>query len=598
MSDPVKVLDGDEFQLVAELLRTASLARPLAPAIVAGDRQVSYAEFRGLVASVSHRMAGAGVVPGDRVAVLCDRSPEVIAAFVACLSMGVCYVPIDVAQPASRIREIVGRSAARVLLGTPENWMDAGAPALSLVGAEGADTWEVADFPASSAGYMIFTSGSTGRPKGVLISQANLASYVPRAIDMYAIRQDDRVLQVASLGFDWSVSEILPTLAAGAALVLRSSETLTSAAHLAEEVERHGVTVVHLPTAVWHAIVPDLAEGSVDLPASVRHVTIGAESASLAATRAWVSRFGDRVRLVNTYGPTECTVEATYVDLAGPGSIDVFSRAVVPIGRPIPGCHVYVLDDHLAPVRQGASGRIFIGGRGVGQGYFRDPEETARRFVLDPFQSSGSTMYDTGDVGRWNEFGELEFVGRKDNQVKISGFRVEIEEIEFNIAAHEAVKEVSVVADRATSTLSAFVVPRWNIGTGELRSWLGGRVPVHMVPTRFMFVEALPRTVNDKVDRTALERLLPDSEPSLPVEPATDVESRITEIWMKVLRLTSVDVTEDFFELGGHSLLAMRLVGQMSKQLGSRVELNDLFQARTIRGLANLIRERVGVREK
>jgi amino acid adenylation domain-containing protein len=575
---------------VADRVLRACKARAGEPAVVHGDRRVTYADLHATVASMRNRLREAGIGRGDRVVVCCERSPETIAAFVACLSLGACFIPVDPSQPARRIADIVARSGAALVLADAGIPVAGPTPLRRLTELTGTGEWSSCVGAGTDTAYVIFTSGSTGVPKGVMISQANLASYVDTAVALYPVRAEDRVLQVASLGFDWSVSEVYPTLAAGATLVLRSEDALTSAAALSREIDRHGVTMMQLPTAVWHSIAPDLLDHPERLPASLRHLTIGAEQASLELVRAWVRRFGPRVRLINGYGPTECTVEATRAELAGPDAVDVFARSAVPLGKPLPGCQVYVLDERSQPVPPDIPGLVFIGGTGVGQGYLDDPEATRHRFVPDPFRNPGALMYDTGDVGRWNEHGELEFIGRVDNQVKVGGFRVELEEVEFHIGRHPAVREVAVVLDRPTGTLSAFVVGG-PLDIDVLRSWLSDQLPTHQIPTRINLLTALPRTVNDKVDRAALAGTAAAAEPA-PAPAADGIEAEIAAVWAAVLGIDAVDPTADFFQLGGHSLLAMRLVGQLQKRLGVPVELRDLFRARTVRGLAELVAAR------
>lgn len=574
--------------LIAARIRSVTADNGDRAAVVAGDRTVSYAGLGAMVGAAAQRLTARRLGDPARVAIVSPRTPESIAEFLACLTLGILYLPLDPAMSRTRADEVARRFGAVPIEVT--------APSPGLP--SGPRRWpEVVAAPAQPA-YAILTSGSTGSPRAATVSQANLAGYAEHGLPVFGTTPADRVLQVASFGFDWSVSEIFLTLAAGATVVLRSAGALDSAGALAEEIDRYGITMVQLPTAVWHTLLPEFVSGQVTLPASLRHVTIGAEQAKLEAVRSWQQRFGaGPVRLVNSYGPTECTVEATQIDLSGPGGVDLSGREIVPIGHPLPGCDVYVLDDQRRRVPDGTAGTIFISGWGVGLGYLDDPATTEQRFVPDPFRPGPARMYDTRDVGRVNSRGELEFLGRTDNQVKIAGRRVELEEVERLLAAHPAVREVAVALRPATGTLAAFVVTAETIDERELRSWLAQRSPGYLVPGRVVPVHTLPRTVNDKVDvRTLLDRL----EAERPAQDGTRddagsatarVEEVIAEEWRSVLGLSELSVDDDFFTLGGYSLLAVQVVMRLNKR-GLRVQPRDIAAARSVRRLAGIVAER------
>jgi amino acid adenylation domain-containing protein len=562
--------------VVTTTLRRIAAEHAGRTALIAGPRQVSYAELGELVGAAARRLSA---VAQDRVVVVSERSPETVATFLACLSLGILYLPVDPALMAGRLESAVQRFGATIVDWTAE------------LRAEG-DTWPQVDLTPDTPAYAILTSGSTGVPRAATISHANLAAYLERAVDMFALTAQDRVLQVASFGFDWSVSEMFPALAAGACVVLRSPAALDSAEHFIDELERFAITTVQLPTAAWNALLPGLLSEGTVLPSRLRQVTIGGEQATLEAVRAWHKRYGGgRVRLVNSYGPTECTVEVTHLGLSGPSSIDITSRQAVPIGLPWPGIEIHVLDSGLRPVPDGEQGTMFISGWAVGLGYLDDPDGTAERFRSDAWRGGAARMYDTGDIGRRNQFGELEFLGRADNQIKIGGYRVELEEIERLIAAHQAVREVSVVPRKETSTLAAFVVTSGAFDPDELRSWLAGRTMSHFVPSRIVQVAKLPRTVNDKVDKRALAALLDDAPASGPTDAVSEVERLIAEVWRSALGLSQISIDDDFFQLGGYSLLAVRIVGQLNKR-GLPVRPRDIADARSVRGLAGLLASR------
>ncbi|HEU4533570.1 MAG TPA: amino acid adenylation domain-containing protein, partial [Polyangiaceae bacterium] len=290
------------------------------------------------------------------------------------------------------------------------------------------------------AAYVLYTSGSTGAPKGVVVPHRALSRFVDTAVSLYELAPPDRVLQFASLSFDASVEEIFPCLAAGAALVLRSEAMVESPASFVSACHEWGVTVLDLPTMYWHRLVAGLVDG-LSLPEGVRLVIIGGETALPERLNDWHASTGGRVRLVNTYGPTEATVVATACELSRPET----GRAV-PIGRPLPCARAYLLDASLRPVPQGVVGDVYLGGEGLARGYWGMPGQTAERFLPDPFaESVGARLYRTGDRARLRADGQLEFVGRSDHQVKLRGFRIEPGEIEARLAAQPGVREAVVL---------------------------------------------------------------------------------------------------------------------------------------------------------
>jgi amino acid adenylation domain-containing protein len=554
------------------------------------------------------------------------------------LRAGGCYVPVDPAYPAERIQYMLADSGARVLLtqqrllGTlPEFAGEVVVvdgpplpPAPSPARGEGEhdnDTSEgserqLGDSPPpergrvaalrppggglspDNAAYVIYTSGSTGRPKGVVVTHRALANYAAAAVDLYGITPADRVLQFASLSFDASAEEIYPALLGGAPLVLRTEEMLTDAATFFARCAEWGVTVLDLPTAYWHELVAELERGAVRLPEAVRLVIIGGERALPERVAAWRRRVGDGVRLANTYGPTEATVVATLAELQGreeAATLPDQPLPPVPIGRPVPNGRVYVLDGEMRPLPVGARGELYVGGAGVARGYLGRPELTAERFVPDPFAAEpGARLYRTGDVARWRRAGELEFVGRADEQVKVRGFRIEPGEIEDLLLRHPGVRDAVVAAredEPGRTRLVGYVVPREQApSAAELRRHLAAELPEYMVPAAFVVLDGLPRTGSGKVDRRALPA--PDA-PGAPAEsyvaPESEAERRLAEIWAEVLRVERVGTRDDFFALGGHSLLATQVVSRVRQAFGAELPLRALFEHPTVTELAALL---------
>ncbi|HEV2735334.1 MAG TPA: AMP-binding protein, partial [Longimicrobiaceae bacterium] len=389
-----------------------------------------------------------------------------------------------------------------------------------------------------------------------------------------------------------------PALLGGAALVLRPEEMLADAATFFARCAEWGVSVLDLPTAYWHELVSELERGSTHPPEGVRLVIIGGERALPERVAAWRRHVGDGVRLVNTYGPTEATVVATLAELQGREEAPVPADQPlppVPIGRPVPNGRVYVLDREMGPLPVGARGELYVGGAGVARGYLRRPEVTAERFVPDPFGTGpGGRLYRTGDVARWRRTGELEFVGRADEQVKVRGFRIELGEIEGLLLRHPDVREAVVAAredEPGRTRLVGYVVAVDQApSAADLRAHLKAELPEYMVPAAFVVLAALPKTGSGKVDRRALPA--PEA-PGAPAEsyvaPESDAERRLAEIWAEVLRVERVGTRDDFFALGGHSLLATQVVSRVRQAFGAELPLRAVFEHPTVGELAALL---------
>ncbi|MBV9774197.1 MAG: amino acid adenylation domain-containing protein, partial [Gemmatimonadetes bacterium] len=468
---------GREFpagRTAHELFAEQARRTPDAPAVAFDGEWLTYAELDARAERLAGFLRARGAGPERRVAVCMERATDMLVAVLGVLKSGAAYVPLDPANPRERLERVVRDSGALALL-TQER-LRAAVPSGEVetvaldaewerIEAEGGVAPPAAAGPAPEGlAYLIYTSGSTGTPKGVMVTHRSLVNYADAARAEYGIGADDRVLQFASLSFDASAEEIFPALFGGAALVLRTPDMLDGVAVFLARVEEWGVTVLDLPTAFWHEVAAELERGSARLPACVRLVIIGGERALPERVAGWRAAVGDRVRLVNTYGPTETTIVATAAELRA-------AEATVPIGRPVANARAYVLDREMEPVPQGVRGELCVGGAGVARGYLGDPARTAEKFVPDPFAGEpGARLYRTGDLARWLPDGELEFVGRSDGQVKVRGFRVELGDIEAALARHEGVREAVVVAREdapGRTRLVVYVVPADPDAEGE-----------------------------------------------------------------------------------------------------------------------------------
>jgi amino acid adenylation domain-containing protein len=590
---------------VHELFERQAERQPDAVAVIAADERVTYRELNARANRLAHRLRAAGAGPEVRVGVLLDRSIEMVTALLAVLKAGAAYVPMDPAYPADRLAFMASDSGmpllvtTRALVGARPGLASAGRAATVVCLDEQAA--EIAREPetnprvaihGANLAYVIYTSGSTGTPKGVQVPHGALANYTQVAAETFELTPADRVLQFASISFDTMAEEIYPCLARGAALALRTHAMLASVPAFLRQIREWRISVLNFPTAYWHELTRQMLDGGFDLPDDVRLTILGGERAQPERVGAWQARFGRRVRLINSYGPTESTIVATYFEVPADDA-GRWATADVPIGRPIPNASVYVLGPNLEPVPAGVPGELYVGGAGVARGYLNQPALTAERFVPDPFGGTpGARLYRTGDLVRYRANGEIEFLGRVDDQIKIRGFRVEVGEVEAALLRDDAVEHAAVLLREdqpGDRRLVAYAVLRQTSVTAhELRTRLRSVLPDYMVPDAFVLVDAMPLTPNGKVDHAALPA--PDQERQAAeayVAPRTQVEQRIAAIWADVLRVERVGLDDNFFDLGGHSLLVIQLHARLREAFGDELSVIDLFKVPTVRLLAD-----------
>jgi amino acid adenylation domain-containing protein len=438
--------------------------------------------------------------------------------------------------------------------------------------------------PANLA-YVIHTSGSTGRPKGVMNTHAGVVNRLCWMQAEYGLGAGDVVLQKTPFSFDVSVWELFWPLQQGATLVMARPGGHRDPAYLQEAIERHGVTTLHFVPSMLRELVE-----TADAPrlASLTRVICSGEALPPALVDRFHARFPASAGLHNLYGPTEAAVDVSHWRCARGGATDV-----VPIGRPVWNTRLYVLDAALRPVPVGVPGELYIGGVQVARGYLGRPALTAARFVPDPHGEPGGRLYATGDRARWRADGELEYLGRLDQQVKLRGFRVEPGEVEAALRRHETVRDCAVVArdDAPGGTrLVAYVVGDADVDA--LRAHLRGSVPEYMVPAAFVALDRLPLTPSGKLDRRSLPAPERASDDEGYLAPRTAVEAVLARIWAEVLGRERVGVRENFFAAGGHSLLATRVVSRVREALDGEIGVAALFEHPTIDGLAALLSDR------
>ena len=605
---PAVTLDGAEHPLppvtsVTALIEEQARRQPGHVAVLADGSTLTYAELDQRANRLARYLRQLGVGPETIVAVCLEPTPALIVALLAIHKAGGAYLPLDPAYPPDRLAFMLADSGALVLLTEL-----AQAPRLPHGPAQCVcldQVWDAilsqpAEAPdvtiaARNLAYLIYTSGSTGRSKGVLIEHRSLLNLVVMAGEAFSLGPTDRALQFASLSWDTSVEEIFPTLAFGATLVMRTPDMLDSLANFVERCRAFGITVLNLPTTFWHELALAVDAEMIESLAALRLLIIGGERALPERVVAWQALAGERIRLINAYGVSEATVDSTMADL---NQFDASSRDV-PIGRPVANARAYVLDEHRRSVPPGAIGELYLGGLGLARGYQNQPALTQARFVPDPFQGEpGARLYRTGDLVRARPDGQLEFHGRLDRQLKLRGYRIEPDEIEAVLRAYPAVREALVITrDLAgdSPVLVAYVVGAAGPAptAQQLRAFLQSRLAAFMLPAAFVFLPALPRSPNGKIDVAALP--MPDPAQTTAqagyVAPRNAVERRLVDIWESRLGRRPVGVTDDFFSLGGHSLLAIRIFSQIETAFHRKLPLALLFESPTIAHLSAALGE-------
>ncbi|MEU9045485.1 amino acid adenylation domain-containing protein, partial [Kitasatospora sp. NPDC048343] len=625
-----------------QLFEAQAVRRPLAEAVAFGEQRLSYGELNARANRLARLLVDLGVGPESLVTVCLDRSVELVVALLAVLKAGGAYLPIDPDYPADRIAYVFGEAAPTVVLAStatagavpgtdlPVLLLDERATERRLAGLADDDLSDAqrrAPLLPSHPAYVIYTSGSTGRPKGVVVPQQNVAFLLAGTADWFDFGPDDVWTWFHSYAFDFSVWELWGALLHGGRLVIVPFETSRSPQAFLDLLLREQVTVLNQTPSAFYQLAqaatqegphapgpadpadpdpadPDPADADrARLP--LRTLVLGGEALDVSRLDGWYRRLAERApATVNMYGPTEATVWVTGKPVNSRGSAPIPSaarsagasdEAASSIGRPLGNSRVYVLDAALRPVPPGVAGELYLAGANLARGYLGRPGLTAERFTACPYGEPGERMYRTGDVVRWSADGELEFVGRADDQVKIRGFRIELGEIEATVAAHPRVGQAAVLVREDTPgdrRLVAYAVPADDGADlpGQLRQFLADRLPDYMVPSAVLLLDALPLTVNGKLDRRALPAPAYGTT-TAGRAPGTVQEEILCGIFAEVLELPRVGVDDGFFELGGHSLLAARLVSRIRAVLGVEVGIQTLFTAPTVAGLA----ERLGL---
>ncbi len=610
---------------VHQRIAQQAVQRPSALALICDRQALTHAELDARANRLAHHLLRHGVRAEDRVGVAVERGLDMVVSVLAILKAGAAYVPLDPSHPPDRLAFMIEDSSMKLVLAHATT--EASLPRQAGVAVISLDRLALHDGPAHDPGvslhedslaYVIYTSGSTGRPKGVGVSHQALARHARVGVDLFGLGAEDRMLQFATLNFDGFIEQVFPPLSVGAAVVVRGPD-LWDSRTLRQQLIEHRITVADLTTAYWLLLAQDFARDSARGEAVdaglLRQVNVGGEAMPPEGLKAWRDAGLSHVKLLNTYGPTEATVTASALDCTPfVDGVQALPQQM-PIGLPLGGRMLRVLDADLNPVPVGVVGELAIGGGLLARGYEGRPALTAERFIADPFDPQGGRLYRTGDLVRWNEAGELIFLGRADHQVKIRGLRIEPGEIEACLLAQPEVREAVVVAepstvgirllahvslhdDQANETSEGVSVLR--VQSGEaLRQRLAAKLPEYMVPSLVMVHQALPLNPNGKVDRKALLVMemaaLADAASSGQLvnqaQPQDETEHALAALWREVLGVQHVGRQDHFFALGGHSLLALQLSSLIQQQWPGAMTVRDIFVRPVLADMASALRQ-------
>lgn len=587
---------------ILELFLSSARTRPHHPALEQDGDIRTYAELLADVQRLAWQLRHHGVGPESRVVLLLPRHADTITAMLAILWAGGAYVPLDPDGPAARIAMVLDDVRPTLVL-SRSHYAQQVPITLTLLCLDKLDAPAAIDTPSlehpiavdeQALAYFIYTSGTTGKPNGVMISRQALAHFVASAGQRYGMTADDRTLQFAPLHFDASVEEIFLTLCAGATLVLRNETMLDSMPQFLGTLARWRISVLDLPTAFWHELSFAIGQGLHHLPDAIRLVIIGGEAALAERVARWRATVSPQVLLLNTYGPTEATVICSTAVLAGPlaeGAIE----ETVPIGHPLPGVDLIVVDEQLRPCPQGQAGELCILGPTLAHGYWERDNTTTQRFITLHTLPDAPRAYRSGDRVLLAADGQLRYLGRLDDEFKLSGHRIDPAEVETALLGYPGIREAAVVGLTLVDGLKqlvAFVVreetasDEWD--TPHLRRHLLERLAAPAVPSRYVLLGQLPRNTNGKIDRSVL-RQHPDLEYTAPTAAATPMEHAVMAVWQDVLGLAQIRPEDDFFASGGKSLQAIQVANRLGLALQREVAVSALFRHRTVADLAQAL---------
>jgi len=599
----------DTKTCIQDFIEYQVVRSPNVPAVICKTDSLTYYELNSRINQLAHYLHTLGVGPESVVGVCTHRSMDMVVGILGILKAGGAYLPLDPAYPRERLSYILQDSGAQLVLTQSElvgsfpenglqkicidqNWSD-----ISAFSTENPAKLTSSD----SLAYIIYTSGSTGNPKGVMVTHSNLCHFVRIASSALDIYQQDIYLQTASIAYALSVRQLMIPLSFGSTLVVATSDDIRDPLSLFGMIKDKNITLMDMVPSFWRSCIQRLSDLSVDerdhlLDNHLRRIVTVGEPLYSDIPEDWRSKFGHPAVLVNIFGQTETTgVVATYPIPDAPQT----QPGIVPVGKSVSDTKLYILDAELQPVVNGETGELCVSNPCIARGYLNRPDMTAAKFISNPFNDGFSDrLYRTGDLARYGDDGNIQFLGRGDNQVKIRGQRLELSEVEIVLRQYAGVQEC-IVAVRGEKSddkyLAAFIVPvkNENLASRELRAFLKQRLPDYMVPAIFVFLDKLPLTPNGKIDRLSLpdpRHLEVSKDKPFYFSPRNDIERKMALIWHELLHVDPVSIHDDFFELGGHSFLAVRLFSRIEQDLGVRLPLTTLFHSTTVAQISALIK--------
>ena len=613
---------------ISQLFEAQVKETPDDVALIYENEKLNYRELNERANRLAHHLVDHGVGPEALVGICLEQPIDMIVSLLAIFKAGGAYLPLDPAYPKERLSFMIEDSAVPVII-TAKNLLELlpqnSSQKICLDGDQELIAQQSPKNPANiiameNLAYVIYTSGSTGKPKGVLVSHGAIANHCLNMKDFYELNKTDHVLQFASMNFDASLEQILPTLISGAKLILRGTE-IWSPQEFQKNIANYGLTVVNPPTAYWNQLLqewnqsenkqlyhnlPNCADVSDEASSNLsncalRLFIVGGDLMSAENLQLWKKTSLNSAKLLNAYGPTEATITATTYEVPQDFRSSGLSQGI-PIGSPTALRFIYILDQFFNPVPLGVPGELYIGGECLARGYLNRADLTAEKFVPDSLsRKKGARLYRTGDLARFLSDGNIEFLGRIDHQVKVRGYRIELGEIEAMLNQHPAIEE-AVVDARAEQVgdkrLVAYFVLKSDFkdqapSSSELRNYLKDNLPEYMVPGIFMAIDQMPRTPIGKIDRKSLPA--PDQDrPELEheyVAPRNPVEQMIADLWAKTIGVEKVGIYDNFFDLGGHSLMATQIISRLRNTYNVEIPLRKLFEAPTVANLAMVIAE-------
>ncbi|MGB5930643.1 MAG: amino acid adenylation domain-containing protein, partial [Cyclobacteriaceae bacterium] len=576
-------IDAPGYSNICTLITETALRFENKVAIQFENESITYGQLCRESDRVAAILIQNELAAGEPVAIMARSNIFLIPAILGILKAGGAYLPLDPAYPTDRKQYILKDSGARIVLGEAEDLIEGG----NITPISISDIKKITEVNALSTdqlqagqtAYIIYTSGTTGKPKGVAVPHRAMSNHSRAISQAYDLRQSDAVLQFASPGFDVFIEEVFPTLIAGATLIMANREKIKDIDYVLEIISTKNISLVNLPTAFWTLLASTPLQHT-----SLRKTIIGTEKARVEDVKNWLNTNPD-IPLINAYGPTEAAVTATFCTIQK----EMLYQPRVPIGKPLTGVNIYILDsnNHVVPI--GIAGELCIGGMGVASEYLNSPDLSARKFVNDPFKEG--KMYRTGDLARWLPDGNIDFLGRLDEQVKIRGYRIEPEEIEEELLAIRNVIQAAVVAKEVSGNtkLIAYVVPGPEFNKETVVQELHHVLPDYMVPSAIVTLDKLPLNVNSKTDKKSLsKREVSLGDETIFQEPQTQTEKDIAECWASLLELDNVGLQDNFFSLGGDSILSIQVVSRL-KRMGYRLKPKHIFEYQTVGRLASAL---------